>query len=299
MSDTTFHLRTWPPSWNSSSASSIRAVCRVYARWATSLPRACYLSGTLDGPTCQYANTLPATSQFVDRGPGGPPLAEAIVPEPCFWTPEMPHLYRARLQLRANGKVLRRPSGCSAFDHWEPRRVRLRLDGKTLGASRRDRRGAKRVGELATWRDTDTDAGRELRAMRSAKRPAALGVLLVAELARLSLARVRRLRRWPAVGMVIPAGRMCGRLEGHSRITCCWRSDLRRAEQHTVALGRCGDLRNGRGAGRVRAQDGAACPSLPSGGRTATEACGRACGLRSLAGGAGTRGLARRLYCVK
>ena len=50
------------------------------------------LTGSLVGPSCLYAETLPARFEFVDRGPGESLLAEAVVPEPCFWTPEMPHL---------------------------------------------------------------------------------------------------------------------------------------------------------------------------------------------------------------
>ena len=63
------------------------------------------LGGSLIGPNCLYADTLPATFAFVDRGPATSLVAEAIVPEPCFWTPEMPHLYRATSSC-AGGQVL-------------------------------------------------------------------------------------------------------------------------------------------------------------------------------------------------
>ena len=64
------------------------------------------LTGTLAGPSCLYAKTLQATFSLVDRGPGESLLAEAIVPEPCFWTPEMPQLYQADVQLRRRGEIL-------------------------------------------------------------------------------------------------------------------------------------------------------------------------------------------------
>ena len=58
---------------------------------------------------------------FVDRGPGASLLAEAIVPEPCFWTPEMPHLYQAEVQLRRGGRRAGpRRRGSSASARWAP-----------------------------------------------------------------------------------------------------------------------------------------------------------------------------------
>lgn len=54
------------------------------------------LSGTLSGPACSRAITLPVSCQLVDQGGG---LARAILTEPSFWTPELPNLYR--LQVRA------------------------------------------------------------------------------------------------------------------------------------------------------------------------------------------------------
>jgi hypothetical protein len=78
------------------------ALARVYA----ALPRAglhaeARLVGELAGPFCRYSQTLPARIRFVDRGPGASLLAEAIVPDPCFWTPELPFLYKAELRITA------------------------------------------------------------------------------------------------------------------------------------------------------------------------------------------------------
>ena len=60
----------------------------------------------MTGPYCEYAQTLPATIPLVDLGPGPSLLAQAVVPDPCFWTPELPFLYRARIELRSDGDVL-------------------------------------------------------------------------------------------------------------------------------------------------------------------------------------------------
>src|ERR1700758_3777258 len=71
------------------------AEARIYARLPCDKPLDGWqLTGTLTGPECRFANTLPATFEFKDLGPGHDLLAEAIVTEPCFWTPELPFLYR-------------------------------------------------------------------------------------------------------------------------------------------------------------------------------------------------------------
>lgn len=60
------------------------------------------VSGTLTGPACAYAATLPTTAVLVDQGAaeGRAPLARAICTEPGFWTPELPNLYRVEVELR-------------------------------------------------------------------------------------------------------------------------------------------------------------------------------------------------------
>ncbi len=57
------------------------------------------LSGQLVGPQCDFAHTLPARIPFRAKRSSTGVLAEAIVPDPCFWTPELPFLYRAELNL--------------------------------------------------------------------------------------------------------------------------------------------------------------------------------------------------------
>jgi hypothetical protein len=79
----------------------------VYGR----LPRANWpvdakLHGTISGPSCLYAQTLPASFRFVDRSLGDMLLAEAILPDPCFWTPGLPYLYQVDIQLRQGTNVL-------------------------------------------------------------------------------------------------------------------------------------------------------------------------------------------------
>jgi hypothetical protein len=183
-----------------------QAVCRVYARWSAAIAEGYQLSGTLTGPNCIYGETLPATARFVDRGPGGPPLAEAIIPEPCFWTPQMPQLYRARLQLRHDETVAAevdrsfgiRPLGASGS--------RLRLDGKTWvvrGVTKND----LPTEELPLWHNTDTALVVTRPSDALCEAASRIGVLIVAELDAADLADIRRLSQWPAVGVVsLPTG---------------------------------------------------------------------------------------------
>ena len=88
---------------------------RVYARLPNDdLPEGCTLGGWLYGPSCAYAHTLPVKITLRDLGEGDGLLAEAVVPDPCCWTPRMPFLYEVTVQLRRGDDVLaevQRPFG--------------------------------------------------------------------------------------------------------------------------------------------------------------------------------------------
>lgn len=51
------------------------------------------LVGTVRGPRADGVRTLPTTVQLVDLGPGESILARAIVPDPGFWSPDVPAVY--------------------------------------------------------------------------------------------------------------------------------------------------------------------------------------------------------------
>jgi hypothetical protein len=75
-------------------------------------PAAAMLTGTLTGPECRHAITLPVTAKLATV-PGSPAglapeaadsvVARAILTEPSFWTPELPNLYRLEARLDAAG----------------------------------------------------------------------------------------------------------------------------------------------------------------------------------------------------
>ncbi|HEY2759957.1 MAG TPA: hypothetical protein VGI75_04420 [Pirellulales bacterium] len=93
------------------SGSADPAEARIYAVAAIAEeirhePKQFQWSGHLIGPECEFAHTLSARIPFTDRGTDETLLAEAIIPDPCFWTPELPFLYRAVLELRQTDNSL-------------------------------------------------------------------------------------------------------------------------------------------------------------------------------------------------
>ena len=177
-------------------------LCHVYARLQTSeIPPDLQLSGSLTGPSCLYAQTLPATFRWVDRGPGPSLLAEALVPEPCFWTPEMPHLYQAVVQLRQGSRVLARAERPLGIRRLGVHHRNLLYDGKrwVLRGMHGD---ASPASDLSPWHAADMAMivpNPDDPLCREASRQ---GVLLVAELGAVDVHEIARLSRWPAVGIV-------------------------------------------------------------------------------------------------
>jgi beta-galactosidase/beta-glucuronidase len=79
---------------------------RVYARLLGGEAERTILHGTLRGPYCEGSRTLPVEIAFHDLGPEQPGLAAALVPDPCTWSPELPHLYQADVEARQSGQVV-------------------------------------------------------------------------------------------------------------------------------------------------------------------------------------------------
>lgn len=84
---------------------------RVYARYdsqevgETQLPQI-VLRGTLRGPYCELAHTLPAEFAFHSLDSGPTVSAEAMITDPCMWSPELPHLYRADVEALRDAQVV-------------------------------------------------------------------------------------------------------------------------------------------------------------------------------------------------
>lgn len=83
------------------------AEAHVYARLdAPAEAAALRITGQLRGPLCSKATTLPATVSFQTRSGIDALLAEAIVPDPCYWTPELPHVYQVRVELHRGAELV-------------------------------------------------------------------------------------------------------------------------------------------------------------------------------------------------
>jgi len=179
------------------------AMAHVYARLADdTLPPDCKLSGTLTGPTCRYADTLPATFHFADLGPGDGILSRAVVPEPSYWTPELPQYYQAEISLCAGEEVVARAE---------------RLFGiRPLGARNRDlvlagQRWVPRGVSALHVANHDLDDWHTAGAVLLVDDPGELlcaeasraGVLLIVRLDQFDARRLTQLQCWPAVGMIV------------------------------------------------------------------------------------------------
>jgi beta-galactosidase/beta-glucuronidase len=83
---------------------------RVYARYVGAAENEgahaerIVLKGRLRGPYCERSRTLPAEIAFRDSEKPG--LIEALVPDPCTWSPDLPHLYQADVEARQGQRVL-------------------------------------------------------------------------------------------------------------------------------------------------------------------------------------------------
>jgi hypothetical protein len=178
------------------------AHARVYAQFKTADRDGLTLAGRLRGPTCAYAHTLQTTLHLADRGPGPSLLAEAYVLEPSFWTPDLPHLYRAEVELSRGGEVIaraERPFGLRPLGvigrklMFEARRWVLRGVLANEAAT----------SDLETWRASSAAIVIPNPSDALCDEASRLGVLLVAELTAADATEIQRLGRWPAVGIIV------------------------------------------------------------------------------------------------
>jgi hypothetical protein len=92
----------------------------VFARYVGS--ESADLSGTLRGPFCGIARTLPADFVFRKTNETANNSVEALVTEPCLWSREMPQLYRIDIRAEAAGRVVAEYHGEIGLQRLAPRR---------------------------------------------------------------------------------------------------------------------------------------------------------------------------------
>lgn len=87
------------------------------------------LVGRLTGPRCVHSRMLPADYQLLDQGPGPTRLARAALPDPCYWSADLPALYDVVVELQCDGRVERRWRRSVGFRRLGARGRHLLLEG--------------------------------------------------------------------------------------------------------------------------------------------------------------------------
>jgi len=75
------------------------------------------VEGTFRGPRCRHAATLPASARLEPLPAAGavPPAAAAVLVEPGFWSPQLPHRYELEARLVDGGREICRWSRMVGF----------------------------------------------------------------------------------------------------------------------------------------------------------------------------------------
>ena len=187
---------------------------RVYARLPSDgLPNGCTLTGWIYGPSCEYARTLPAKISLHDLGAGDGLLAEAVVPDPCCWTPRLPYLYEVTVRLERGDEVLVEVQRSFGIRTLAARGSDLLLEGKRFvirGGGGWRMSGAKPQQSadesLSSWHDSTLAMLVDSPSDELCRRADSTGVLLIARLSESAdnvAPRLRRLGCFASVGIVI------------------------------------------------------------------------------------------------
>ena len=62
------------------------------------------LSGQVSGPFCSLAHTLSSRHDLVSCGEKGKKFFKVVLPDPCFWSPGAPYLYKADIEICVDSK---------------------------------------------------------------------------------------------------------------------------------------------------------------------------------------------------
>jgi hypothetical protein len=203
------------------------AAARVYVLAVPSEPiphdelAAYRISGQIVGPSCRYSSTLPATIPLKHRGltPWGDRMAvaaETILPDPCYWSPDLPFLYRAVGELTPGPRTSPSASESSALaiafnEPFGTRslsvvRRRIMLNGKTWVPRIAHQRGIVEGVPLLEWRQADMTLFTHRPDEALLREADEAGVWIVAEIADTgptALTEIMRLNRHPSVAAAV------------------------------------------------------------------------------------------------
>lgn len=195
------------------------AEARLYARLeltADEVNRGLQLAGRVVGPECMFSHTLPARMPMMDRSGNGALLLEAVIPDPCFWTPELPFLYRVEIELRHNDQTLAKAQRTIGVRRLGVRGPSLHFEGKRFVL-----RGVHLQSEISNFKSQIEPVAafcRETWTALAVPKPTddlgewatRQGVLLIADLtaeqtdtSRDMASLLRRLARWPSVALAV------------------------------------------------------------------------------------------------
>ena len=166
------------------------------------------LAGTIRGPRCLHAQTLPAAAKLVDQGPGASLLAQAILPDPVCWTADLPAIYDVTVNLLRGGEVVATARRELGLRRLGPRGRNLVLDGKrwvlrgvntNSTTARLPREWHEELSALVV-RDPSEDL------LAEASQWGALAVVDLNGPADAAASQLRHLARYPAVAIAIVRG---------------------------------------------------------------------------------------------
>jgi hypothetical protein len=197
--------------------SSARAY--VYAR----LPRSAddaglTLSGHVRGPRCLHAQTLPAIFPLMDLGPGPTLLARAVVPEPTFWSPDLPAIYDVTVHVQHGSEIVASRHAEIGLKAFGVRGQDFFLEGKRVVL-----RGVRTSSTTATLpRDWHAAAAAfvadeaDFDHLTEASQWGALSVVAIKIDDQQAIKQIRELAQFPAVAIVAVVGSLP---EGFSKVS--------------------------------------------------------------------------------
>jgi hypothetical protein len=152
---------------------------------------------------------------MMDRADRNQLLLEAVIPDPCFWTPELPFLYRVQIELRRGAEIIERVERLVGIRRFGVRDRALSFEGKRFVL-----RGVRLQSEISTSKSQILNDAEFLRESWTAlvvsspddelcESAGREGVLLIADISKTSdvADAIYRLSKWPAVVMAIVDGK--------------------------------------------------------------------------------------------
>lgn len=182
---------------------------QVYARATPSSELAgLRLAGFVRGPRAEGVRTLPTSIDLVDLGPGESLLARAVVPDPTFWSPDVPAVYDVTVAVRHQQQTIDAVTRCLGIRHFGARGANLYLGGRrwVLRAMMTDRIDSDDVDSLRTTNASIVSMAPHEQVCELASRCGVTVAALLAGTESSIRGELLRLSSWPAVAIAIIDG---------------------------------------------------------------------------------------------